>query len=133
VTSLTIVDQAASVGTDVHGKLLGSTGEFAQIGVLHLQCVHVVQEEFDCLSGSILVAVPEQPLDTFQFGQQTFAGRIVMLGDSAGVLTQHRDAHGDVEPIEHVFSAVGQEVTSWFACRPWLLNRSNRRRLGLES
>ena len=61
--SLAIVDQAAGVGGDVDGKLLRGTGEFAQIGVVHLQCVDVVQEEFDCLSGSILIAVPEQPFD----------------------------------------------------------------------
>ena len=47
--------------------------------------------------------MPEQPLDAFQFGQQTLTGRIVVLCDAAGILAQHRDAHGDVEPIEHVF------------------------------
>jgi hypothetical protein len=47
--------------------------------------------------------MPKQPLDAFQFGQQTFTCRIVMQRDAAGILAQHRDAHGDVEPIEHVF------------------------------
>jgi hypothetical protein len=49
-----------------------------------------------------LVAVPEQPFDTFQFRLQTSVGRMVMLRDAARLLSQHRDAHRNVEPINPI-------------------------------
>jgi hypothetical protein len=70
-------------------------GKLAQIGVVHLQPVHVVQEEPDGLFGAMLIAMPDQPLDPLQLGQQTGALRIVLLRDPAGILAQHRKAHGD--------------------------------------
>jgi hypothetical protein len=91
-----IVDQATGVGGDVD-RLRGA-GKLAQIGVVHLQPVHVIQEETDCLSSSVLIAVAEQPFDPLQFGQQALARRLIMVSDTTCVLTQHRQAHGDMEP-----------------------------------
>jgi hypothetical protein len=51
----------------------------------------------------MLIAVPEQPFDPLQVGQQILARRLIMVSDTTCVLTQHRQTHGDREPIEHVF------------------------------
>src|SRR5208282_5727882 len=77
-----IVDQATGVGGDVDRKLLRGAGKLVQIGIVHLEPIHVIQEETDCLSGSMLIAVPEQPLDPLQFGQQTLTRRLIMVSDT---------------------------------------------------
>jgi len=74
----------------------------------------------------MLVAVPEQPLDPFQFGQQALTRGRIMMNDTTCVLAQHRQARGNMEPVKHVFgfrrdafgqrtdllAAVGQEGNS---------------------
>lgn len=40
---------------------------------------------FDYLSGSTLIAVPEQPFDAVQVGQQTFTCRSVMQRDATSI------------------------------------------------
>lgn len=69
------------------------------------------------------------------------------MANASGVLAEHRDPHGDVEPVQHMLglradplgkrahllAAVGRKVISWFACRPYALKTSARRRLGLRS
>ena len=47
----------------------------------------------------MLIAVPEQPLDPLQFGQQTLARRLIMVSDTTCVLTKQCQAHGDKKPV----------------------------------
>jgi hypothetical protein len=44
----------------------------------------------------MLIAVPEQPLDPFGFGQQALTHRLIMVSNTASVLAQHRKTHGDM-------------------------------------
>jgi Tn3 transposase DDE domain len=58
-----------SEGRDVDGKLVRGADKLAQIGIVHLQLVHLVQEESDGFFGAMLIAMPDQPLDPLQLGQ----------------------------------------------------------------
>ena len=50
----------------------------------------------------MLIAMPEQPLDPFQLDQQASTRSLVVVGNTPGVLFQHRQAHRDVEPVKDV-------------------------------
>ena len=77
-------------------------GELAALRVIDLQPLHVVLEYINRFSSTMLVAVPEQPLDPFQISQQPFTHRLIMVSDTTCVLFQHGHAHRDVEPIQDV-------------------------------
>jgi len=77
------------------------------VRVVQCQPVHVAFEEPDLLAGAILVAVPKQPLDALERLQQAQTGGFVMMDNTARVLFQHRHAHGDMEPVQHVFGRRG--------------------------
>ena len=42
-------------------------------------------------------------------GKQAGALGLVVLSDAAGILAQHRQAHGDVEPVQHVLGFRGDQ------------------------
>ena len=50
----------------------------------------------------MLIAVPQQPFDAAERLQQPFPFRPIVVGGAVGVLFEHGQPHGDVEPIEHV-------------------------------
>jgi hypothetical protein len=66
---LAIVDQAAGVRFDIDSELVDGLGELAQVRIADLQPVHVVLEDIDRFSSTMLIAVPKQPFDPFQIGQ----------------------------------------------------------------
>jgi len=78
---------------------LSQPDKFAQIGIVYLQPIHVIEEETDRLSGSMLIAVPEQPLDPLQVSQQFRTRCLIMMSDTTSVLAQHSRAHSDMEPV----------------------------------
>ena len=119
-------------------------GERAQVGIGALQRVEVLRQVLDPAQGLAGIAVPQLPLDPLK--------RVLIAWASSaswalGVLAQHRQRHGDMEPVEvmlgagrkaihqgmEVVAAVGQEDGSWFIRRPWPRRTSNIRRFGRSS
>jgi len=85
-------------------------GELAQVRVVQLQFLHVIAQVVSMLLRPALVAVPKQPLGPLQLTQQACPFLLVMVGDAAGILLQHRQAHGDVEPVEDVLGFWGDQL-----------------------
>jgi hypothetical protein len=105
--SLAVVDQAGGIAPDVDGELMGGMVELAKMRIVQCQPVHVAFDEPDPLVGTILVVVPEQSVDPFEGLQQTLTGGLVMMGDSARLLFEHRRAHRDMQPVQHVLGRRG--------------------------
>jgi len=61
---------------------MGRLGEFTQVRVADLQPVDVLFEVTNRCAGTMLVAMPEQPLDPFQLGQQASTRCLVVVGDT---------------------------------------------------
>ena len=76
-----VVDQAAGVGGDVDAELVRRARELVQVGIVDLKRVHVVHEEADRFPRPVLVAVPKQPFDPFQVGQQVCPRHLVVVGE----------------------------------------------------
>src|SRR4051812_48853058 len=59
----------------------------------------------------MLIAMPEQPLDPFQFDQQPSTRGLVVVGDTPGILFQYCQAHRDVEPVKDVLGCRSDELS----------------------
>ena len=95
----------------------------------------------------MLVAMPQQPLNPFEVLQQLLAFCFVLIADTASVLFEHRDPHGNVKPVEHMLgfrsdslsrgayllAAISQKRDILLACSPCIFSRSKSRRLGFAS
>jgi hypothetical protein len=103
--ALAIVDQATLIAGDVDLELPHGDPELAQVGIASIQSFEVEQQIINGLAGSIGVAVPEEPLDPAQFIQSCHPAFLVMVHQSLGELSQDRDPHRNVEPVEDVLAA----------------------------
>ena len=81
---------------------MGRPGELAQARIVHLQPLHVVTQVVGVLPDTVEVAVPEQPLGPLKLARQARTLVSIVVGNAAGMLLQHRQAHGDVEPVQDV-------------------------------
>ena len=61
------------------------------------------------MSRPVLVAVPKQPLDPLEVGQQVCAHRLIVVGDTARILLQDCQTHGDMKPIKDMLGHRGDK------------------------
>ena len=54
-----------------------------------------------------MIAVPQVPLDAFQFPLDRVRFLVVMVGQSPGALSEHGEPHGQMEPVENVLGTGG--------------------------
>ena len=71
------------------------------------EILEVVDEAASAGQGRPVIAVPQVPLDAFQFPFGFLRLLVVMMGETLGILSQHGEPHGDVEPVEHVLGTGG--------------------------
>ena len=86
--------------------------------VIHFQRLHMISEILKFLLSTMLVAVPQQPLDTAERLEQTFPFSLIVMGGAAGVLFKHGQPHGYMKPVEHMLGYVRDalcQTTDFFA------------------
>ena len=71
------------------------------------QVVEVVGETVNAGQRLAVIAVPQVPLDAFQFPLDRVRFLVVMVSQSLGVLPEHGEPHGQMEPVEDVLGTGG--------------------------
>ena len=88
-------------------ELAGTLSERLDVRIPGLDALKAGDKVVDAGQDRTDVAVPQEPLDASlrPVDSFRFLPVVVMGGKALGALPQHRDAHGDVEPVEHVLGA----------------------------
>ena len=101
------VDQAVGVCLDIDSEPMCCASECTPVRIVDLQRVHVLLENLDRCFSTMLIAMPEQPLDALKGAQQALTGGFVMMGNAARILLRHGHTHGNKEPVEDVLGLRG--------------------------
>lgn len=112
-------------------------GELAAKRIVHLQRLYIILQIIRGRHGAMEIVVPQPPFDPVDVGQQRIADRLVALRHALGILAQHGQAHGDVEPVEHMLGRrgdqLGQERDVLVRLQALLLHQLEQPALGLGS
>ena len=106
-----VVRDGVGIVGDVCLELAVTFSERLDVRIPGLDAFRVGDKVVDAGNGRTDVAVPQEPLDAPQRPVDSFCFLPVVAvdGKALDVLPQHRDAHGDVAPVEHVLGAGRQE------------------------
>ena len=101
--ALSVVGDAVGVGPEVAAELGDGLEQLALFGA-GVAGVEVELDVFDGLQRAEDVAVPAEPLEPCQLGDDAVGGhRRWGCAQSFGELGQHGETHRDVEPVQEVF------------------------------
>jgi hypothetical protein len=100
--SLAVVRNGRGVVVDVDPEFPGGPGEPLQARIVVLQALDAIHHPLGPEQRLTDVAVPQIPLDLLKIALDLLGCLAVMMGEALGVLAEHGQAHGDVEPIEDV-------------------------------
>ena len=105
--TLGVVGDGVRIGPDVGEEFIDAPAECLDARVGGSEILEVVAETANAGQGRSVIAVPQVPLDAFQFPFSVLRFVFVMMGEAFGILSQHGEPHGDMEPVEHVLGTGG--------------------------
>ena len=126
-----VVRDGVGIVGDVCLELAVTFSERLDVRIPGLDAFRVGDKVVDAGNGRTDVAVPQEPLDAPQRPVDSFCFLPVVAvdGKALDVLPQHRDAHGDVAPVEHVLGAGATGIPPCCGCCPRRLSRGHERNL----
>ena len=91
--TLGVVGDGVRIGPDVGEEFIDAPAECLDARVGGGELLEVVAETANAGQGRSVIAVPQGPLDAFQFPPGVLRFLFIMMGEAPGRLTQHGEPH----------------------------------------